>query len=78
MRFISIEFAKKDKHTLVVATADHSTGGYSIDARGDYNWFGAPIAAAERQTLKNYVNLQLTSKEIESVRVVAASKNVTY
>ncbi|GAA3325878.1 hypothetical protein GCM10020331_059530 [Ectobacillus funiculus] len=39
---------KKDKHTLVIATADHSTGGYSIGARGDYNWFGAPIAAAKR------------------------------
>ncbi|WP_160719425.1 alkaline phosphatase [Bacillus sp. USDA818B3_A] len=89
----AIEFAKKDKHTLVVATADHSTGGYSIGAKGDYNWFGAPIAAAERtpdfmaeqilkgadveQTLKNYVNLQLTSKEIESVKEAAASKNVT-
>ncbi|WP_342041782.1 alkaline phosphatase [Bacillus sp. OTU2372] len=89
----AIEFAKKDKHTLVVATADHSTGGYSIGARGDYNWFGAPIAAAERtpdfmaeqiskgadveQTLKNYVNLQLTSQEIDSVKKAAASKNVT-
>ncbi|KIY22662.1 alkaline phosphatase [Mesobacillus subterraneus] len=44
----AIEFAKKDKHTLVVATADHSTGGYSIGANGIYNWFGAPIKAAER------------------------------
>ncbi|TAI19822.1 alkaline phosphatase, partial [Bacillus velezensis] len=30
----AIDFAKKDKHTLVVATADHSTGGYSIGADG--------------------------------------------
>ncbi|ESU30107.1 alkaline phosphatase [Bacillus sp. 17376] len=44
----AIEFAKKDKHTLVVATADHSTGGYSIGADGIYNWFGAPIKAAKR------------------------------
>ncbi|NKE06016.1 alkaline phosphatase [Mesobacillus selenatarsenatis] len=44
----AIEFAKKDKHTLVVATADHSTGGYSIGANGIYNWFGAPIKAAKR------------------------------
>lgn len=42
------EFAKKDKHTLVVATADHSTGGYSIGADGVYNWFGEPIKAAKR------------------------------
>ncbi|RFU62230.1 alkaline phosphatase [Bacillus sp. V59.32b] len=44
----AIEFAKKDKHTLVVATADHSTGGYSIGADGIYNWFGQPIKAAKR------------------------------
>jgi alkaline phosphatase len=89
----AIEFAKKDKHTLVVATADHSTGGYSIGARGDYNWFGAPIASAKRtpdfmaeqiakgadveQTLKNYIDLQLTAQEIDSVKKAAASKNVT-
>ncbi|EIJ80558.1 alkaline phosphatase [Bacillus methanolicus PB1] len=44
----AIEFAKKDKHTLVVATADHSTGGYSIGANNNYNWFGEPIKAAKR------------------------------
>ncbi|MFC3884166.1 alkaline phosphatase [Bacillus songklensis] len=44
----AIEFAKKDKHTLVVATADHSTGGFSIGANGIYNWFPAPIKAAKR------------------------------
>lgn len=80
----AIEFAKKDKHTLVVATADHSTGGYSIGANGIYNWFGEPIAAAKRtpdfmaaeiadgadveETLKNYIDLELTEKEIQSVK----------
>ncbi|MBT2641814.1 alkaline phosphatase [Bacillus sp. ISL-41] len=70
----AIEFAKKDKHTLVVATADHSTGGYSIGADGIYNWFGAPIKAAKRtpdfmaaeiangadaeQTLKKYIDFK--------------------
>ncbi|MBT2684056.1 alkaline phosphatase [Bacillus sp. ISL-37] len=70
----AIEFAKKDKHTLVVATADHSTGGYSIGADGIYNWFGAPIKAAKRtpdfmaaeiangadaeDTLKKYIDFQ--------------------
>lgn len=68
----AIEFAKKDKHTLVVATADHSTGGFSIGAKGIYNWSGAPIKAAKRtpdfmadaivkgadveKTLKQYIN----------------------
>lgn len=39
---------KRNKHTLVVATADHSTGGYSIGADGIYNWFSEPIKAAKR------------------------------
>ncbi|WP_421380704.1 alkaline phosphatase [Bacillus salacetis] len=84
----AIEFAKKDKHTLVVATADHSTGGYSIGANGIYNWFGEPIKAAKRtpdfmaaeianganveETLKKYIDLELTSEEIQSVKVAAA------
>lgn len=33
---------------MVVATADHSTGGYSIGADGIYNWFSEPIKAAKR------------------------------
>jgi alkaline phosphatase len=83
----AIEFAKKDKHTLVVATADHSTGGYSIGADGVYNWFGAPIKAAKRtpdfmaeeiakgasveETLKKYIELDLTAAEIDSVKAAA-------
>lgn len=85
----AIEFAKKDKHTLVVATADHSTGGYSIGANGIYNWFGAPIKAAKRtpdfmaaeiangadveETLKAYIDLELTAEEIQSVKEAAGT-----
>ncbi|MDN3017310.1 alkaline phosphatase [Paenibacillus sp. BSR1-1] len=88
----AIDFAKKDGHTLVVATADHSTGGYSIGARGEYNWFSAPIKAAKRtpdfmaeqiaggadvkETLTKYLDLPLTDKEIQSVKDVAGSKRV--
>ncbi|MGB2991207.1 MAG: alkaline phosphatase [Paenisporosarcina sp.] len=88
----AIEFAKKDKHTLVIATADHSTGGYSIGANGIYNWFGEPIKAAKRtpdfmaaeivkgadveETLQKYIDLELTSKEIQSVKDVATKKEV--
>lgn len=80
----AIEFAKKDKNTLVVATADHSTGGYSIGANGNYNWFGEPIKAAKRtpdfmaqeiangesveSVLSKYIDLDLTSEEIQSVK----------
>lgn len=88
----AIEFAKKDKHTLVIATADHSTGGYSIGANGIYNWFGEPIKAAKRtpdfmaneivngedveETLKKYIDLELTSKEIQTVKDAATKKEV--
>lgn len=89
----AIEFAKKDGHTLVVATADHSTGGYSIGANGIYNWFGAPIKAAKRTpdfmaaeigngkdvetTLKKYIDLELTPDEIQSVKKATETKKVT-
>ncbi|MGE8079891.1 alkaline phosphatase [Peribacillus loiseleuriae] len=88
----AIDFAKKDKHTLVVATADHSTGGYSIGANGIYNWFGEPIKAAKRtpdfmanqiangagveKTLKKYIDLELTAEEIQSVKDAATKKEV--
>jgi alkaline phosphatase len=89
----AIEFAKKDGHTLVVATADHSTGGYSIGADNNYNWFGAPIKTAKRTpdfmaaeigkgadvetTLKKYIDLELTQEEIQSVKKAAETKKVT-
>lgn len=88
----AIEFAKKDKHTLVVATADHSTGGYSIGSDGIYNWFGEPIKAAKRtpdfmakeivngedveETLAKYIDLELTTSEIRSVKDASTKKEV--
>ncbi|WP_084245046.1 alkaline phosphatase [Planomicrobium okeanokoites] len=87
----AIEFAKKDKHTLVIATADHSTGGFSIGADGIYNWFGEPIAAAKRtpdfmaskiaegaeveEILSQYIDLELTDEEISAVKVAAETEN---
>lgn len=86
----AIEFAKKDKHTLVVATADHSTGGYSIGSDGNYNWFSEPIKAAKRtpdfmaqeiangasveETLKEYIDFDLKEGEIQSVKKAAETK----
>lgn len=85
----AIEFAKKDKHTLVIATADHSTGGYSIGADGVYNWFGEPIKAAKRtpdfmadqiakgadveQTLKTYIDQNVLVLTDEEIESVKAA-----
>ncbi|MCP3739705.1 alkaline phosphatase [Rossellomorea sp. BNER] len=82
----AIEFAKKDKHTLVVATADHSTGGYSIGADGIYNWFSEPIKAAKRtpdfmaeeivnganveETLKKYIDQEKLPLTAEEIQSV--------
>lgn len=89
----AIEFAKKDKNTLVIATADHSTGGFSVAANGDYNWNGEPIAAAKRtpdymaeliydgadveSTLSAYIDLSLTTDEINTVKEATSTKDYT-
>ena len=85
----AIKFAEEDGNTLVVATADHSTGGFSIGADGIYNWFGEPIKAAKRtpdfmaqqivdgadveETLSQYIELELTPEEIATVKKAAES-----
>ncbi|MGI2328360.1 alkaline phosphatase [Planococcus sp. YIM B11945] len=89
----AIDFAKKDKNTLVVATADHSTGGFSIGADGIYNWFTDPIKAAKRtpdfmaqqiidgetveKTLAKYLDLELAKEELQSVKKAAEAKDYT-
>lgn len=86
----AIDFAKKDGNTLVVATADHSTGGLSVGAKGEYNFLVGPIKAAKRtpdfisaeiakganveETLKKYIDLQPTPEEMASVNKAAATK----
>ncbi|TDM50672.1 alkaline phosphatase [Macrococcoides goetzii] len=39
----AIKYAKTDCNTLVIATADHSTGGLSMGQGGEYNFFVDPI-----------------------------------
>ncbi|WP_429350830.1 alkaline phosphatase [Paenibacillus sp. 4624] len=89
----AIDFAKKDGQTLVVATADHSTGGLTLGKDGEYNFFVDPIKAALRtpdfmaaqiakgasvdETLKKYLELELTAEEIQSVKDAAQSADVT-
>lgn len=81
----AIEFAKEDGNTLVVATADHSTGGFSIGREGPYEWHADAIQAATKtpdymasliaegadieKTLNEYIEFELTEEEIQAVRV---------
>jgi alkaline phosphatase len=88
---VAVDFAKKDGHTLVIATADHSTGGFTIGAQGQYNWFSSVIKAVKRtpdymaakivngagvkETLTNYIDLPLTKDEINLVERAARTQN---
>ncbi|WP_408008365.1 alkaline phosphatase [Pseudalkalibacillus sp. A8] len=83
----AIEFAKKDKQTLVVTTADHSTGGISIGRGSDYVFNPDVIKAAERtpdymateiaegadveEVLNTYSGLDLKQGEVDAVKEAA-------
>lgn len=89
----AIDFAKKDGETLVVATADHSTGGMTLGAGGEYNFKVESLKAAKRtpdfmaneiakganvkSTLRKYISIPLTATEIQSVQKAAVKKDVT-
>ncbi len=80
----AIDFAEQDGETLVVATADHSTGGLSVGRDGEYQWHPEVLQAAEKTpdymaeqiaggaeieaTLAENIQLDLTDDEIEAVR----------
>lgn len=82
----AINFAKEDKHTLVIATADHSTGGLSIGNNGNYRWnqeiiknvkHSSEFMAKEiirgqkvNHVLNKYVNFPLTEDEILQISSV--------
>ena len=88
----AIEFAKKDKHTLVVTTADHSTGGFAMGRDGEYKWDPAPLKAAKKtpdymaakiaegadveKTLNDNIDLDLTADEIASVQKATETNDV--
>ncbi|MEN2767969.1 alkaline phosphatase [Ornithinibacillus xuwenensis] len=88
----AIEFAKNDKQTLVITTADHSTGGFAMGIAGEYRWDPTSLLAAERtpdfmaseianggeveEVLSEYINLELTQEEIQSVQEATATNDV--
>ncbi|AQQ55516.1 alkaline phosphatase [Planococcus lenghuensis] len=78
-----MEFAKENEDTLVVTTADHSTGGLSIGRGSAYEWHPEVIHAAEKtpdymaaliaegadieDVLRDNIGFELTTEEIQSV-----------
>ena len=88
------QYLIKNPDTLMVATADHSTGGLSIGANGDYSWSpkilknlkASPaelgkqlIAAKERGTLaSNLLGFELTKEEIASISSIESDEYRTY
>ncbi|MFD1019898.1 alkaline phosphatase [Thalassobacillus hwangdonensis] len=80
----AIDFAKKDKHTLVVTTADHSTGGLTIGSGGPYVFNPEIIKQTERTpeflaeeinggknveaVLNEYVDAEFTKGEIQEIK----------
>lgn len=87
------DFAKENGETLVIVTADHSTGGISIGSDGEYNWDPAPIQAAKHtpdymaeqivngasveETLANNIDLEMTPEEVASVKTAAEKGDQT-
>lgn len=90
---VAIDYAKLDGETLVVATADHSTGGFTIGAKGEYNWFSDVLKAVKRtpdyiarqivngadvkKTLTKYIKFELTAEEIKAVKVAARKQKAS-
>jgi alkaline phosphatase len=57
-------FVEHHPDTLVVVTADHSTGGFTIAANGKYEWNAETLRTMKHSV--NYIAKQLTTNEINA------------
>ncbi|MED4228563.1 alkaline phosphatase [Neobacillus cucumis] len=79
----AIQFAFNREDTIVIATADHSTGGMSIDCNGNYNWkpsviraiTSTPFVIANRlhetkdlSTLEHYMHFSLYDEDLKTIK----------
>lgn len=80
----AIQFANDREDTIVIATADHSTGGMSIDRNGNYKWnpgiiksiTSTPSVIAARlhekkdiTTLKQYMHFALQEEDLKVIQL---------
>jgi alkaline phosphatase len=80
----AIQFAFNREDTIVVATADHSTGGMSIDRNGNYKWNPSVIKSIsstpsviarrlhetkEMTTLKQHMPFPLHEEDLKSIQL---------
>lgn len=64
----AIDFAKKDCNTLVIATADHSTGGMSMGQGGEYNFLVDPIK--QMKHTPEYLRAELLKKDANIEQII--------
>jgi alkaline phosphatase len=78
------EYVKQNPDTLVILTADHSTGGLTVGARGKYEWHpevlrtmkSSPSTIAKQlansqitqQELSKLLNFDVTNNEVEQIK----------
>ena len=84
------QYLVKNPDTLLVVTADHSTGGLSIGANGNYSWSpkwlknlkASPVEiATQLMTIKNrgalasdLMGFELTTEEVSSLNVIESDE----
>ncbi|MBL4940699.1 MAG: alkaline phosphatase [Colwellia sp.] len=62
-------FVEKHPDTLVIVTADHSTGGFTLAANGKYEWHAKHLRTMKHSV--NYIAKQLTVNKINSTLTAA-------
>ncbi|SHF00510.1 alkaline phosphatase [Seinonella peptonophila] len=87
-----VDFAKQDQETLVLATADHSTGGLTVGNGDGYRFTPQVIKQVKHtpdliakevlkskdieETLKKHIQFPLRQEEIQRVKLAVQSKNL--